>query len=85
MLYITAKINGEELSETWWVDSQKPWQNIDDITIIDISADGDELGFIRDTFKNIPDAHTKRVVVWKGEFARFIYDNLTSKKMNSKV
>jgi len=81
MLYIIAKIDGKEIDEIWWVDSaRKPWESLKDITIVAIQANGDELQYIRDHFINIPMLAMKRTAIWKGEFARFIYDNLTAKK-----
>lgn len=40
-----------------------------------ISADGDELEYILSQFSNIP-VSKNPVIVWRGEVARFILDNL---------
>lgn len=40
-----------------------------------VSADCDELEYIKEKFSNIPMTNS-RVVVWHGEFARFIAENL---------
>jgi hypothetical protein len=46
-----------------------------DANCIEIQADGDELHLICKRFTNIP-CGPGPVVRWKGEIARFIYDNL---------
>lgn len=40
-----------------------------------IQADGHELEIIKQQFQNIP-MTTNRVVIWNGEMAFFIFDNL---------
>ena len=42
-----------------------------------VQADGDELYHIQTTFEGIPFCKNVRVQSWRGEFARFILDNLT--------
>lgn len=44
--------------------------------IVSLTADGEELERIKQEFANIPFSRTAKSVVWKGEFARHIYDNL---------
>ena len=41
-----------------------------------IQADCDELDYINNEFRNLPNPIHKRVVRWYGEMARFIYQNL---------
>jgi len=43
---------------------------------VEIQADGDELDEIYHQFPNIPQANLSRVVIWTGDFARFIALNL---------
>lgn len=88
MLYIVRKTRDEEL--TWHVGEKKPeWpvylsypsargnETEPFKDVVEIQADGHELEYIRQNFKNLPDATHKRVVSWKGDMAQFIYDHLT--------
>ena len=75
MLYATVEtetINGTIIG--WHVGETKPREQAERICK-SIQASGDELDYIRRGFDNIPMSH-KRVVIWKGEIAQFIYDNL---------
>ena len=45
--------------------------------VIEVQADCDELTYIEMNFGNIPIARKKRVVKWTGDFAVFIYNNLS--------
>ena len=43
--------------------------------VVEVHADGHELGYIRDNFSGIPMSKA-RSVKWRGEYARFIIENL---------
>lgn len=57
----------------WRVGEQRPVMKED---IKTIQADGNELLYLRSRFTNLPFTSHRPVVIWRGEFARFIYDNL---------
>jgi hypothetical protein len=57
-----------------WYVGGSPWITGKEVTAI--QADGHELEAIRKKFTNIPDAPGERVVLWRGEIAQFIVDNL---------
>jgi hypothetical protein len=66
----------------WHVGQQPQWLQ-DDVWShrirsfpVEIQADGDELDEIYHQFPNIPQANLSRVVIWTGDFARFIALNL---------
>jgi hypothetical protein len=42
----------------------------------EVWANGEELVFIRNNFDNLPFPAGAKQVVWRGDFARFIHDNL---------
>lgn len=44
--------------------------------ILSIQADGDELDEIRLRFDHIPLPKHRNSVIWRGEFAQFIWENL---------
>lgn len=44
--------------------------------LIQIQADSDELEYIRQNFKGLPDCTTARIVSWNGDLAQFIFDHL---------
>ncbi len=44
--------------------------------VCEVYADGDELGYIIAHFKHVPYKAGKRSMVWRGEMAQFIYENL---------
>lgn len=44
---------------------------------IEIQADGKELSHLKTCFANLPYNKNASVQVWKGDWAQFIYDNLT--------
>ena len=50
-----------------------------EFAIVSVDADGPELTFLYEHFEGIPKVHGKAEgehVTWRGEFARFIFDNL---------
>lgn len=81
MLYINYKLfvspNVWSTLE-WQIGNTSPSNQIDEegVEIISIYADGKELEFIKDNFVNIPCRIGASTATWRGEFARFIYDNL---------
>lgn len=44
--------------------------------IVSLEADGEELESIKREFVNIPFTKSARTMIWKAEFARFIWENL---------
>jgi hypothetical protein len=60
-----------DIEKTWHVGNPKPSLQ----SCSEVQADGHELEHIKKCFSNIPIALCS-VVVWKGAFAQFIYDNL---------
>lgn len=76
--YITIQKNyphGEIRYESWKADE---WMIDveDDETVIYFEASGDELQKIIATFANLCYPHNKGSVIWRGEMARFILDNV---------
>lgn len=72
MLYFTSK-DGRE--KEWHVGNPKPTMFSE---VVEVQADGDELGFLISKIINLPHVLPghKPVQVWRGDMARFIYDNL---------
>ena len=63
--------------KTWHLQNKRPevlWHISDDVQ--KLQADGDELELIRQRLVNVPITHGG-VCIWRGEMARFIYDNLS--------
>jgi hypothetical protein len=71
MLYVIGK-NGKTIAG-WHVGEKMSKINFDEIA--GVQADCDELYFIISSFSNIPYSE-KRVQIWRGDFARFIVENL---------
>lgn len=81
MLYIQCIVNETCIEKVWRVNDSPPNEFVDEsedmLNTLSITADGDELTYIIDNFKNLPYTKQKgRACVWKGELARFIFDNL---------
>lgn len=82
MLYITIDNRqsgiGKKAIETnqWHVGQASPIASVSLPRVLDIQADGDELAYIMNRFKNIP-VSPGRVVCWFGDHAKFIVANLT--------
>lgn len=81
MLYIHYTLpDGEGMKEReWHVGDLPPNEFFDDegLTLHTLYADGHELEHIISTFKNLPYTMKKgRSCVWRGDLARFIFDNL---------
>lgn len=82
MLYIVLDINGQEMEKEWHTGDPSPVRG--DTLLGEalaekvkfVQADCGELTYIYDRFTNIPRPGDKRVVKWRGEFARFIVENL---------
>jgi hypothetical protein len=62
---------GELKEKTWRINEDKPGVR----NVQKLYASGDELDLIRLEFDNIPICRNKQIV-WNGEMARFIFDNL---------
>lgn len=81
MLYIVCREPREETSYQWHV-GEKVNSNLagkietGTFRVTEIQADCDELQYIRDHFRNLPDCPSMRVVSWRGDWARFIFDHL---------
>lgn len=69
MLYF---VDDKGVEVSWHVGQRKPTVE----GCAEVQADGDELFYIATNFRHLPVATHKAVVVWKGELARLIYDNL---------
>lgn len=70
MAFTIYHTNGES---TWHITSGKKYAAVESVR--SLQADGDELEHIRLTFDNVP--ITKgNFCTWKGDMARFIYQNL---------
>lgn len=73
-----AKLFNTEPEEYFWhVGERRP--DIDNHyfeDVVEVYADGHELEYVRENFKNLPDAPNKRGVVWRGDLAQFIYEHL---------
>jgi len=81
MLYIHYILpDGEGLKEREWeVGQAQPSKQLEDgdLQIHTISAEGKELAHIISTFSNLPYKYTQdNLCVWRGDLARFIFDNL---------
>lgn len=80
MLYINYSLPGEGNKEgtfEWKVGEESPLSQLDEsINVISVYADGDEKEYIVSRL-NIPFTWGKgKPCIWRGEFARFIFDNL---------
>lgn len=69
----------EPYSYTWYVQHENTpclvgGEKFTDVC--EVYADGHELQHIITNFKNLPICTDKRVNVWRGELAQFIYENL---------
>lgn len=69
-MYITFK-NGRE--RLWHIGSPTPTT---DQEVVEVQADGDELEYVINRFKNIPYPSHQRVVKWHGDLAKLIANNL---------
>ena len=69
----------EEKDVDWHVGESAPNEYLDDagLTVLSVMADGKELAHIVSTFSNLPYVYRdNRSCVWRGDMARFIFDNL---------
>lgn len=67
----------EPKSYNWHTGERRPLakeQPFEDVC--EVYADGHELEHIRKLHTNLPDVPTARSIVWRGDFAQFIYDHL---------
>lgn len=81
MLYIVAREPREESTFQWHVGEKVNGNLIAKIEtgtfrVVEIQADGHELQYIRDNFRNLPDCPYLKLVTWKGNWAQFIFDHL---------
>lgn len=73
---------GEEVEEKdidWKVGDNPPSEYLDDacLAVLSVIMDGKELAHILTEFHNLSYAYrSNRSCVWRGEMARFIFDNL---------
>lgn len=77
MLYITNEIKtslGTIYPQDGWHVGEK-FPTLVPSQVVSVRVDGDELDYILDNFSNIPFSQ-RRVQIWRGEFARFIAENL---------
>jgi hypothetical protein len=79
MLSVFYNINGDQHSPKesvqWYIGDKFKPTIPGAMQIIRVYADGDELEYIKARFDNIPIVNDTRIV-WKGDTAQFIYDNL---------
>lgn len=69
----------EEKDVDWKVGDAPPTEYLDDagLTVLSVMADGKELAHIISHFSNFPYTYQEgRACVWRGDMARFIFDNL---------
>jgi len=86
MMYVVIKdSNGGKIREAGWHVNMgkpevRPFNTLERHTfqVVEVQADGHELLYIRKNFRQLPDCPEKGVVVWRGDFAQFIYDHLPS-------
>ena len=77
MLYfIEQRTPHVTVEHVWHINEKRPYLLG---PCIEVQADMDELDAIKTQFSNLPIPHGKSVVIWKGELAQFIYDNLSEK------
>ena len=80
MLCITYVADCPMKDLTWHVgDSFSPSDVLEHsaLVILSVYADGHELDHVLATFENLPRVKKiTRAQVWRGDFARFIFDNL---------
>ncbi len=83
MLFITLR-NERACAHTkpteslvWHIGEPNPLKDVPErvAQVIEVQADGDELGHIANTFTNVPMAK-KNTVRWHGDIAKFIAQNL---------
>lgn len=72
MLYLNLN-NKPHYPISWYVG--KKLDNFDPSQVGAVQVDGDEKVYIEDMFPNLPQSRA-RVVIYEGEFARFIATNL---------
>lgn len=73
MIRFTEKGISREDNHYWAVSKPKP---LFGGACIEVYATGEELVYVRNNFDNLPFPAGASKVVWKGDFAQFIYDNL---------
>lgn len=81
MLEIAFMYKGEENAFSWHVGDKNPFdggllKGISISNVIQVDVDGDELFYVRERFKNLPDAPFNRIISWFGDDAKFIAHHL---------
>jgi hypothetical protein len=79
MLYICTSVPDSYTGKkeyTWHIGNVPPG-NYNSHNVTSVQADGDELTYLIQTFKNIPYHKTSAVQVWLGDYAKFIAANLS--------
>lgn len=70
----------ETATMDWKLDDESPiLQEERKVEVLSVVADGDELTYLKEHFTGIPFVNGKgdnSSLTWRGEFARFIFDNL---------
>ena len=73
---ILACVNGQ-IGFNWNVGQPLPALDVADITALSCYANGEEYEYIYSRFENVPHVIRQTQVLWRGENARFVLDNLT--------
>ena len=71
LVYETGERNG-----SWHVGEETPFSWVRPDGILLVVADGDELAYILDRFRNLPYVHAGYQGTWTGDFAAFILNHL---------
>jgi hypothetical protein len=68
----------DEKDIDWHVGEAPPQEGFEeaDLQVLSVYADGHELEYISHYFANVPCVRDKYSTLWRGEWARFIWDNL---------
>ena len=76
---VAEHFNEEPKEYVWHVGEKRPRTpgtllGFEDVC--EVYADGHELEHIRKIHTNLPDVPTAHSIIWRGDFAQFIYDHL---------
>lgn len=58
---------------SWKLGQEKPHKNC---AVVEFRASDEELRHIEQVFRGIPTKNNTKEMIWKGDFAQFIFDNL---------
>ncbi len=67
-------VDNTKITTEWHIGEKFPKRHDTPCTMV--QADGDELFYILTNIDGIPNVKTQRVIIWRGDLAAFIYDNL---------